>query len=413
MTHLTNELKWAAALVLTISITGLTIVFRRQLAQFFKGVVIKNIRIRFFGIEVSLENLQKVQGQMKSAGIPKPASGDRGGSSQRPGSEAADLSARDIVLDSWGSLKQIVYDAAASRRLVLTQATGMPEAVERLLGAKLITSYLAEPIKVLYLEGKKVVDNPGKVDKEYALVYQELAKSLVDWMMLNILYPEQAEESYTQEVQEVAHGRSTVVGEYFPQPRPGQHPYPEQAEESYTQEATHGSSTVVGEYFPQPRPGHPYPEQTEESYTQEVTHGRSTVVGGYLLQPRPGHPVALLVGIGGPMQGQRFSIDKEHYRIGRNPDNDLCITGDDYVSGNHAYIRYEKGNLFLSDQGSRNGTLLNEKQVTGTALMVRQGNHIRIGKSVFQVSKAPGSPQNAQEKKGPDASRRSKRTRVR
>jgi len=350
MIPVTIELEWGAALVVTISITGLTIVFRRQLAQFFKGVVIKNIRIRIFGIEVSLENLQKVQGQMKSAGIPEPASGDRGGSSQRPGSEVADLSARDIVLDSWGSLKQIVYDAAASRRLELTPATGTPEAVERLLGAKLITSDLAEPIKVLYGEGKKVVDNPGKVDKEYALVYQELAKSLVDWMMLNILYPEQVEESYTQEV---THGRS------------------------------------------------------------EVTHGRSTVVGGYFPQPRPGHPAALLVGIGGPVQGQRFSIDKEHYRIGRNSDNDLCITGDDYVSGNHAYIRYEKGNLFLSDQGSRNGTFLNEKQVTGTALMVRQDNHIRLGKSVFQISKAPGSPQNAQEKKGPSVSRRSERSRVR
>ena len=54
------EVKWGAAVVFTISVTGLAIVFRRQLSQFLKGVVIKKIRIRFLGIEVDLEDLHKV-----------------------------------------------------------------------------------------------------------------------------------------------------------------------------------------------------------------------------------------------------------------------------------------------------------------------------------------------------------------
>lgn len=306
------QVKWGAVLVLTISITGLTIVFRRQLAQFLKGVVIKKIRIRFLGIEVDLEGLHKVQGQMKSAEILELASGERGGSPQRPSSEVAHRVPRDIIVDSWGSLKQIVFDAAASRGLRLTPDTRTPEAVKRLLHARLLASDFAEWITILYGEGKKVVENPGKVDKKFALLYQDLAKRLVDWMTLSILFP--------------------------------------------------------------------------EPVTRDETPRDSTIVGGYPPKPGPGHPFALLIGIEGMVRGQRFLIDREHYRIGRNSDNDLCIKGDDYVSGNHASLTYHKGSLFLSDQGSSNGTFLNEKQVMGTPLIVRRGDRIRVGDAVFQVS---------------------------
>lgn len=113
-----------------------------------------------------------------------------------------------------------------------------------------------------------------------------------------------------------------------------------------------------------------------------------TVVSRNFPQPRPGHPSALLVGIKGPVQGKQFSIEKEHYRIGTNSDSDLRITGDEYVSGTHASLRYEHGGFFLYDQDSRNGTFLNEKKVKGTAL-VQGGDHIRLGGSIFQVSDAP------------------------
>lgn len=119
---------------------------------------------------------------------------------------------------------------------------------------------------------------------------------------------------------------------------------------------------------------------------EEVNRQRKTIVGGHYPQPWPGYPAVLLIGVEGPVHGQRFSIEKEHYRIGSNANNDLRIIGDDYVSGNHASLRYEKGSLFLSDQASRNGSFLNEKQVTGTAVLVRPGDQIRLGRSVFQVA---------------------------
>ena len=119
---------------------------------------------------------------------------------------------------------------------------------------------------------------------------------------------------------------------------------------------------------------------------------RQTVVGQYYAQPQPGHPTAWLAGIEGREKGRRFPVDKDHYRIGSNPDNDLCISGDDYVSGHHAYLNYQQGSLFLFDAGSRNGTFINEQQVTDTPNVVREGDRIRLGESIFEVSKAPGSP---------------------
>jgi Inner membrane component of T3SS, cytoplasmic domain len=127
----------------------------------------------------------------------------------------------------------------------------------------------------------------------------------------------------------------------------------------------------------------------EAKPAEQLNLRRKTAVGGHFPQPQLGYPVALLVGIAGPLQGKRFSIEKEYFRIGSNADNDLRITGDDYVSGNHASLRYAQGSLFLSDQGSRNGSFLNDRRVTGTPLVVRHGDQIRLGKSVFQVADVP------------------------
>jgi pSer/pThr/pTyr-binding forkhead associated (FHA) protein len=132
------------------------------------------------------------------------------------------------------------------------------------------------------------------------------------------------------------------------------------------------------------------PKEEETKPQAEPKPQRKTAVGGHFPPPKLGYPVAVLVGIGGPVRGQRFSVEKEYYRIGSNADNDLRITGDAYVSGNHASLRYEQGSLFLADQGSRNGSFLNDKRVAGSPVVVRQGDHLRLGESVFQV--APVDP---------------------
>lgn len=120
---------------------------------------------------------------------------------------------------------------------------------------------------------------------------------------------------------------------------------------------------------------------------EEIKPAHRTKVGKSFLPPRPGHPVAVLIGVGGVGLGQRFSVDNERFRIGRGSDNNLTITGDDRVSGNHAHLRFEKGSLFLLDEDSRNGSFVNEQRVKGTAV-ITSGDRIRFGQSVFEVSEA-------------------------
>lgn len=127
------------------------------------------------------------------------------------------------------------------------------------------------------------------------------------------------------------------------------------------------------------------PSQGKSAEAHPKPPRRATAVGGYYPQTKSGKPAATLMGIGGSVQDERYTINKELFKIGRNEDNDVCLKEDEYVSGSHAFLSFKDGNLFLSDQNSHNGTFLNEEQV-GTPLMVRPGDQIRVGEAVFQVT---------------------------
>ena len=117
---------------------------------------------------------------------------------------------------------------------------------------------------------------------------------------------------------------------------------------------------------------------------------RRTQVGGYYFPvPKPGQPAVILLGVSGPVEGQRFPVEKEIFHIGASPENDLLIANDEYVSGDHAYLRYEKGNCFLFDNSSRNGTFVNQHAVTNTGVALGLGDYIQIGISTFEVVIAP------------------------
>ncbi|MGH8489120.1 MAG: FHA domain-containing protein [Gammaproteobacteria bacterium] len=117
---------------------------------------------------------------------------------------------------------------------------------------------------------------------------------------------------------------------------------------------------------------------------------RRTKVGGYFPPPKPGRPAALFVGIGGSVNGKQFGLEKELCRIGASPDNDVIIGDDDYVSSHHAQLRYEQGGLLIADQGSRNGTFLNDSRLGDLPLTVNAGDRVRIGDATFEIVPAPG-----------------------
>lgn len=113
---------------------------------------------------------------------------------------------------------------------------------------------------------------------------------------------------------------------------------------------------------------------------------RRTQIGGPgFLSPTAEKPSAVLYAISGSIQGRRFPIDKSMFRIGENSRNDLTIPDDTFVSGNHAYIRYDNGNLNLFDDQSTNGTFLNNKRLTAQPYSLRVGDEIKIGGCVFKV----------------------------
>jgi FHA domain len=105
----------------------------------------------------------------------------------------------------------------------------------------------------------------------------------------------------------------------------------------------------------------------------------------YLLMRTLAAPEAVLIGVSGPLEGKRFTLEKYGVRIGRNPDNDLVIPQDNFVSGRHAYLEYEKNRFLIVDGHSRNGTFVNDKQVTDGGRVLSSGDRIRIGHSTFEV----------------------------
>jgi hypothetical protein len=115
---------------------------------------------------------------------------------------------------------------------------------------------------------------------------------------------------------------------------------------------------------------------------------RKTLVGGYLYPfPKPDNPCAELIGVEGPLKGTRHGITKELWTIGRSEENDLCIPDDDNISRRHAYLRYEKGSLFVFGNNSKSGTFVNKKKVLDIGVVLEPGDRIHFGRSILEVHK--------------------------
>jgi pSer/pThr/pTyr-binding forkhead associated (FHA) protein/Tfp pilus assembly protein PilF len=85
---------------------------------------------------------------------------------------------------------------------------------------------------------------------------------------------------------------------------------------------------------------------------------------------------AMLVALRGPRQGETYRLNNSEFTIGRGEENQLTIT-DPSVSLSHAVI-IPQGELFLlKDLESKNGTLVNGKQIKEKTL--KMGDIIKIG----------------------------------
>ncbi len=83
----------------------------------------------------------------------------------------------------------------------------------------------------------------------------------------------------------------------------------------------------------------------------------STVILEAKAQPTIG---LRLVAVTGPAEGAVFEVGEAGATLGRLPDNSIYLT-DGRLSRHHARIEFRDGGFWLSDLGSQNGTLVNDR----------------------------------------------------
>ena len=80
--------------------------------------------------------------------------------------------------------------------------------------------------------------------------------------------------------------------------------------------------------------------------------------------------------------GKRFVLDKSPTRVGRGADSAIVVEGDS-VSRRHAHLERRAGAWYVVDDGSTNGTYVNEEQISREQLLVN-GDRIKVGPSILK-----------------------------
>lgn len=97
-------------------------------------------------------------------------------------------------------------------------------------------------------------------------------------------------------------------------------------------------------------------------------------------------PQAYLQLLEGPESGKAFPLVAVNL-IGRAADNTIVLD-ENTVSAHHARVSFQHGQWWLEDQGSKNGTGLNELEVQ-EPLVVTYGDRIRIGSVQLRLHGGP------------------------
>jgi two-component system cell cycle response regulator len=113
---------------------------------------------------------------------------------------------------------------------------------------------------------------------------------------------------------------------------------------------------------------------------------RLTRVSMASIAPRgPDRPC--LVVIAGAELGKRVELQDAEVKIGRSEQSGLCINSD-LVSRHHATVLNTEQGHFLRDEGSTNGTFLNDRRVAELERL-SDGDQIRIGRTVIKYTRSP------------------------
>jgi diguanylate cyclase (GGDEF)-like protein len=80
--------------------------------------------------------------------------------------------------------------------------------------------------------------------------------------------------------------------------------------------------------------------------------------------------------------GKRFVLDRNKIGIGRGADNYIVLEGDS-VSRRHAHIEKRNNRWYVVDDGSTNGTYLNEEQIVREAVL-NNSDRLKVGPTILK-----------------------------
>jgi len=97
----------------------------------------------------------------------------------------------------------------------------------------------------------------------------------------------------------------------------------------------------------------------------------------------PGNDCVVVIYAAEPgLLGKRYVLDKSPLRVGRGGDNHIVLDGDS-VSRRHSHFERRSTGWFIVDDGSTNGTFLNEEQIKREAGL-NNGDRVKVGPTILK-----------------------------
>ena len=161
-------------------------------------------------------------------------------------------------------------------------------------------------------------------------------------------------------------------------------PQPVQAPQHAQPPASWPGMTVLPEIKPTPPPRAYTPTVVLEEEPPPAPKARAKTRVAAFFDAGPDVPGAVLEATAGPLEGKRFPVTGE-LLIGAVAGNDLVIAGDPTLSGFHARVKLADSVLTIEDTHSTNGTHVNGVRLGQGRKLLKPGDEIRVGQSIFRV----------------------------
>lgn len=124
--------------------------------------------------------------------------------------------------------------------------------------------------------------------------------------------------------------------------------------------------------------GRPAGQKTIVGMEEPKMSGDKTMVFAEQEQPPV---VGWLVALNGKDKGTDFRLHEGKNLIGRGPGVDIVIR-DEFMSAQHASLNCKNGTFQVTDLDSKNGTFINDKQISSEELI--DHDEIKFGETKFQ-----------------------------